>query len=217
MFHLNKQKIVMAFVICLLFGATEVFACGCPGSPDTNVSDEVRYAFQKSTVVFAGKAVGFEYRKGIPNQYMESLKKDSGRQVDYETLVVKFQVERWWKGEVTTEIILLTSETKNSDGTGSNSGCDYSFKKGESYLIYANGKVSQLRTDACSRTKLLTKAEADLKILGEGKEPVEKKNEPNNSMDVRAKQRLSFNVTFYPKLAWRRFRPTSFQPLCAFL
>ncbi len=125
---------------------------------------------------------------------MESLKKDSGRQVDYETLVVKFQVERWWKGEVTTEIILLTSETKNSDGTGSNSGCDYSFKKGESYLIYANGKGSQLRTDACSRTKLLTKAEVDLKILGEGKEPVEKKNEPNKSLDVRAKQLLFMNI-----------------------
>ncbi len=193
MFHLNKQKIVISFVICLLLSAAEVFACGCVSSPDESISDAVKYATEKSTMIFAGKVVGFEYRKGIPNQYMESLKKDSGKHVDYETMIVKFQVERWWKGEATTEVFLVTDETKNSDGTGSGSSCDYHFKEGESYLVYAYGKENELRTHACTRTRLLNITE-DVKILGEGKEPVEKKDEPNNSMDVRAKQRLCYRV-----------------------
>lgn len=196
MFHLNKQRIVILFVICLLLSATEVFACRCISSPDESVGDAVKYASEKSTMIFAGKVVGFEYRKGIPNRYMESLKKDLGKQIDYETMVVKFQVERWWKGEATTEVFLVTDETKNSDGTGSNSSCDYHFKEGESYLVYADGKENELRTHACTRTRLLNKTE-DIKILGEGKEPVQKKDKPNNSTDARTKQQLfSYHQAF---------------------
>jgi hypothetical protein len=117
MFHLNKQKIVISFVICLLLSATKVLACNCVFSSDESVSDAVRYATDKSTMVFAGKVVGFEYRKGIPNQHMESRRKDSGEKIEYETLVVKFRVERWWKGEATTEVVLATYKTKKSDGT----------------------------------------------------------------------------------------------------
>ncbi len=117
-------------------------------------------------MVFAGKVVGFEYRKGIPNQY------------------VKFQVERWWKGEATTEVFLITSETKKSDGTSSRSSCDSNFKEGESYLVYAYGKENKLRTHVCMRTRRLTENK-DLEILGKGKEPIEKKDEPNKSLDVR--------------------------------
>ncbi len=193
MFHLNKQKIVLLFAICLLLGASKVLACGCISDPNESVSDTVKYATEQSTMVFAGKVIGFEYRKGIPNQYMESRKKDLGKDFEYETKVVRFQAERWWKGEATTEVFLVTDETKNSDGTGSGSSCDYHFKEGESYLVYAYGKEGELRTHACARTRLLNKTE-DIKILGEGKEPVEKKDEPNNSMDVRAKQRLCLGV-----------------------
>jgi hypothetical protein len=189
MFYLNKQKIVISFVICLLLSATEVFACSCVSIPNEDVNDAVQNAAKHSTMVFAGKVVGFEYRKGIPNQYLESHEKDSGKHNDYETKVVKFQVERWWKGEATTEAFLVTDETKNSDGIVTVSSCDYHFKEGESYLVYAYGKENELRTHACTRTRLLNKTE-DVKILGEGKEPVEKKHKPNKSLDVRAKQRL---------------------------
>lgn len=174
MFHLNKRKIATSFVICLLLSATKVLACSCVSMPDENVSDAVKYSAKQSTMVFAGKVVGFEYRKGIPNQYIESREKDSGKHIDYETLVVKFQVEQWWKGETPSEIFLVTDNTRNSDGTTSNSSCDYNFKEGESYLIYAYGKQSELRTNYCSRTRPLNKAEEDLKILSEGKKPVEK-------------------------------------------
>ncbi|HSK70237.1 MAG TPA: hypothetical protein VK892_00975 [Pyrinomonadaceae bacterium] len=178
MFHLNKQKTLISFVACLLLSATKVFACGCFYLPNEFVSDAVSNAVKQSTMVFAGKVVGFEYRKGIPKRHLVLREKNLDKQIDYETLVVKFQVEQWWKGESATEIFLVTDNTKNSDGISSGSSCDYSFGEGERYLVYAYGKEGELRTNSCARTKLLTKAEEDLKILGEGKEPIEKKDEP---------------------------------------
>jgi hypothetical protein len=200
MFHLNKQKICISFVLSLLLSATNIFACRCFSLPNENVNDAVKYAAEQATMVFAGKVVGFEYRKGIPNQYMESREKDSGKHIDYETLVVNFQVERRWKGEATTEVFLITDETKNADGTGTGSSCDYHFKEGESYLVYAYGKENELRTHACTRTRLLNKTE-DLKILGEGKEPAENKKASNKSSNVRTEQGRSENGL---RLIWSR-------------
>jgi hypothetical protein len=174
MFHLNKRKIIITFSICLFLSATEVFACECP----ILSTDD---AFENSTLVFTGKVVGFEYRKGIPNQFIEWAEKHSGKPIEYETMVVKFKVERYWKGEAPQEIFLVTSRTKNADGTSSSSSCDYDFKEGESYLIYAADKGRGLRTNFCMRTRPLIRAEEDLKILREGKKPVEKRDEPSIS------------------------------------
>ena len=153
--------------------AAEVFACGCPGSSDEKISDAVQSATKQSTVVFAGKVVSLEYRKGIPNQEIESRRKGSGKAIDYETMIVKFRVDRRWKGEAQSEVVLITSVTKYADGTGSSAGCDYSFKKNKSYLVYASGKWNELRTDTCTRTRLLTTAQEDLEILSVGEKPVE--------------------------------------------
>ena len=182
MFHLNKQKIIISFVFCLLISATKVFACVCVNLPEQTLEDLVKDGVKNSRVVFAGKVIGFEYRKGIPNEFMQS------KGIDYETKVVKFRVEQWWKGEVPREILLATDETKNADGTASNSSCNYNYKEGESYLVFAYGKENELRTMACSRMQPLSRAEEDLKILGEGKKPLKKKDEPNKSMDVSGKQ-----------------------------
>lgn len=181
MFYLNKQKIIVAFVTLLFLGGTKILACECSILA-------VEETFEKSTAVFSGKVVGFEYRKGISNPLMERREKQTGQKFNYETMVVKFQVERWWKAEAALEIFLVTTETKFGDGTSSHSSCDYSFTEGESYLIYAFGKENELRTNFCRRTRLLSKAEEDMKILGEGKKPVEKKDEPKKSMEQRRNQ-----------------------------
>ncbi|MDQ3634295.1 MAG: hypothetical protein M3405_07260 [Acidobacteriota bacterium] len=172
MFYLSK-KIAILFFICLFVSATEVFACVCPISPDVTLEDLVKYSVKNSSAVFTGKVIGFEYRKGIPNEFMESKK------VEYKTKIVKFQVEQWWKGELTQEIFLVTDETINADGTASTSSCNYNFNEGESYLVYAYGKEKELRVSPCARTQILSKAERDLEILGEGKKPIEKKDEPS--------------------------------------
>ncbi|MEJ7701417.1 MAG: hypothetical protein WKF71_17485 [Pyrinomonadaceae bacterium] len=89
---------------------------------------------------------------------------------------------------------MVTDETINSDGTATNSSCNYKFKEGESYLVYAYGKESELRTDVCTGTRTLAEAKEVLEILGEGKEPVEKKDEPNKLLDVRRNSYLLKNV-----------------------
>lgn len=174
------QKILLLFVFCFFLNASEVLACRCIISLNESLSDAVKNATQRSTMVFAGKVVGFEYRKGISNQFMETMQKNSNEKIDYETKIVKFEVEKWWKGDVAKEVFLITDETKNSNGTFGSSTCGYHFKEGGSYLVYAYGKEGKFHTDNCSRTRLLANTE-DLKILGEGKPPVEKKEKPKSN------------------------------------
>ena len=177
--HIGKQKIALSLSILMFLGVAKTFACGCGSASDVSIADLVNGAVRGSAVVFAGKVVGLEYRKGIPNEYMDSREKVTGRHIGYETLVVAFKVEQWWKGEVVPEIILATEQTKNSEGTGTGGSCDYNFKVDESYLVYAYGKKNELRTSSCSRTMPLDKAGEDLNVLGEGKEPILKSEKPN--------------------------------------
>lgn len=86
--------------------------------------------------------------------------------------------------ERTGEVFLVTYSTRDANGTSMRPSCDYNLKEGESYLIYASGKQNKLRTNHCMRTRRLTKADEDLKRLGEGKEPVEMKDKPNKPLNT---------------------------------
>ena len=67
---------------------------------------------------------------------------------------IVFSVERQVKG--------LSSSTVELVGYGSS--CDYSFKEGKTYLVYAfrNSKTNDLYTHYCTRTTELSNASADL-------------------------------------------------------
>lgn len=93
--------------------------------------------------------------------------------MDFETQVVKFEVDGWWKTELPLIIYLATNATKNSDGTQSNSSCDYGFEIGKIYMVYASGKGRETRNIACSRTAPLNRAQDDLNLLGPGKKPTD--------------------------------------------
>lgn len=170
MTYLSKYKIIFSLVIYLFCSATSIFACDCRG-----ISTEE--AFKQSTLVFSGKVVGLEYRKDIPNRFMDEQAKATGVKIDYESLIVRIQVNQWWKGDAPPEIFLLTDDTKNADGSLLRSSCDYDFLKDESYLIFAEGKENEYRrANNCSGTQKLTEAEKTIKILGEGKKPIEIKD-----------------------------------------
>lgn len=166
MFHITKRKTLIAFVIYFLLSLAKVSACDCP---KISIEDD----FEMSTMIFSGKVTGFEYRKNIPNQIRESQTDISSNQADYETMVVKFQVEQWWKGEAPPIVFLITNQLKYADGSGRYRSCDFRFYENESYLIYASGNKDELRTSICRRTKILTKAGEDLRSLGDGKKPIE--------------------------------------------
>jgi hypothetical protein len=67
-----------------------------------------------------------------------------GEKVEYEVLVLKFQVERWWKGNPASEVILVTNLTRDPDGTEHISDGEYPFKVGERYLVHAYGSENDL-------------------------------------------------------------------------
>ncbi len=171
-----KQKIIFTLLVCSLFSATKTVACDCPLL-------KTEQAVEQSKAVFSGEVVGFEYRKGIPNWFMDEQAKETGKAIEYETLVIKVLVNWWWKGEPPSEIYILTSSTRNADGTSTQSSCDYTFYKGEAYLVFATKfntkKENEYRTSDCLRTRKLSSADDDLKVLGEGKKPSKNKDEPN--------------------------------------
>ena len=149
-------KISLIIIPILLTGSTVArLECRKPGS----VTEELN----RASVVFSGEAVSKEYRKVDFSR--------SGGVGEAQVLVVKFKVNRWWKGGGAEDAVLYTSVTKIPGGGTSSLAEDFRFSKGESYLVYAYGPRDKLKTSACTRTRKLTEAEEDLRELGEGSAP----------------------------------------------
>ncbi len=76
---------------------------------------------------------------------------------------MQFKVLEGWKGVTKKEVWLTQSPSSN---------CDYHFKKGSDYLVYAYApqdkkKSEILGTSICTRTRELAKANDDIVELGE--------------------------------------------------
>jgi hypothetical protein len=194
MFRLIKLKIIIFTVAFLLMNTSSVLACSCGDNPKEGETQEERLArqvkgeLQTASAVFSGQLLSAEYQKGYVNAFREKKAERTGKKIEYETLVLTFAVERSWKGDALSRMTLVTKKTRDETGSETHSSCDIDFTVGERYLIYAYGDKDRLGTGYCTRTGKLQGAEEDFKILGEGKEPVEKKDEPNKSLDVRQKQ-----------------------------
>src|ERR1043165_7517992 len=86
-------------------------ACVCDGD------QSFHEAFKQADAIFAATYVGGEYRSGIKDEFAE-MRRGWGEKVDgYQVLVLKFAVKTWWKGAGTSEVIIVTEQTKNPDGT----------------------------------------------------------------------------------------------------
>ncbi len=72
------------------------------------------------------------------------------------------RVERVMKGVKGKEVLLRT-------GVGGGD-CGIKFKEREKYLVYAYVRSGELRTNGCTRTKLLKHAVSDFKEIEEGVE-----------------------------------------------
>lgn len=100
---------------------------------------------QKATAVFSGTVT--------------DINEDSRGQ----GYAVKFDVEKIWKGISEKTVFISTNM--------SGASCGYAFKKGEKYLVYANGKDS-LSASICSRAKVLSVVGEDISVLGNGGTPI---------------------------------------------
>ena len=131
------------------FQAAPVLACECPDLPTPQV------ALAQATVVFSGKVVSVT---SIP-----------GHEEDH---IVIFAVDSRWKGDPEATIRILGPPF-----------CESEFQPDQSYLVYASyAPVSFTRylglapepvlsPTPCSRTMILTRANADLTALGPGTAP----------------------------------------------
>lgn len=134
------------FVVAFLLVFSESsYACSCELPLSKNsVKKQVKEAKKKSQAVFTGEVLEITELS------------------DKNFLLVKIRVESNWKGAEGNEIVIVTGK---GDGD-----CGYSFTVGQKYLIYAyQTSNSQLSTNICQRTALLSDAEKDVAILGNQK------------------------------------------------
>jgi hypothetical protein len=131
--------VLLASTLILLQGASFVArACSCADEPYPPCRD-----YWKASAIFSGLATNISLF--IPPGRSES---------EADMLVVRFRVEKSYKGEAGEEVEVLTPR--------SNLGCGYPFQVGERYLVYAHKASDKLMSTSCSATKLLDKAFEDI-------------------------------------------------------
>jgi hypothetical protein len=153
---MKKCKLILFTTLFLLFSINTIPATDCRGVGTPSAE------LKRATAVFSGKVIAFEH------QYISDEK-----DVDFsgEALLVRIKVDSWWKGSNNTNEVVLRTGTVCFSGATKRTGEDFKFLGGESYLVYAYTYQENLMTNGCTRTKTLSKAEEDLKELGEGVQP----------------------------------------------
>lgn len=172
------HKFILPIFVLILLCAESVSACMCGGTPS------VAEARRNALAVFSGKVIAAGYQKGA----VHPDGKPAG-----EELTVRFQVERWWKGNLAREVVLFTEQYRAPDFSISVSTCAYQFEVGKRYIVYANFFFGRLRAAYCSRTAEIERAGEDLKVLGRSKRPRSKRRgsrsfavKPNKSFEPSA-------------------------------
>ncbi|MFN2452608.1 MAG: hypothetical protein ABR577_00120 [Pyrinomonadaceae bacterium] len=162
-----KRIFLPPFIIIsfLLLFSNVVLGCGCVGMPEKPTPEQARAMLIKD---FNGASAVF-----------------SGEVIALNTFKVKFKVDKLWKGDIGDEITMSTGAKDNGDGTYTSSSCDYHFKLGEKYMVYAYGASSkEVQAYACTRTRPLNYAEQETKDLDEVWPHVKKNQEPGNGDKV---------------------------------
>lgn len=175
----NRVPAALLSVLLLIAAGTltSVHACSCgSGGEKVSIFQLATGALNSSSAVFTGKVDRFEWRKGIPNENFRDHARNFSLPLEWETKVAVFKVQKWWKPSLPDEVAMVTDEVRMPDGTGGNSSCNYTFSIGKSYLVFANGPVTELRTHSCSFTRTLEGEFATtlLEALEPGNEPIEK-------------------------------------------
>jgi len=144
-------------LICFLFffsaGLAEACDCAYPGAPCK--------AFANTPYIVSGRVVKIARIQG-----------KSARGFEYSQRLVSVEVERTYRGIDKKGVI----EIETGEGGGD---CGFDFREGERYLIYAywGKETRELYTGICSRTRLLSQAEADLEYF-------EKKDDPAHGSGI---------------------------------
>lgn len=137
--HPFRLRLLLLLCLALAGIAREADACSCvAGIP-------LCETFWKTPVVFAGEVLQITLDPASRNpQY------PAGR-------LVRFRVDRAWRGGVSDRVVIHT-------GAGGRD-CGYDFERGVKYLVYAHQRDGRLSTGICSRTRPIREATEDLEYL----------------------------------------------------
>lgn len=128
-------------------------------------------------------------RAALVKDFNEAFAIFTGEVVESDHLTVKFKVDKLWKGNLGDEVIMPTGAVKLDNGMYSVSSCDYTFTRGERYLVFAYGdSAEKMQARACTRTKLLARAGPEIEEL-DTVGPHEKKNQKPDGETSDAKGR----------------------------
>lgn len=138
--------IAVAMFLLLMSGSALGCVCALPEEPIT--AEQARtaliYDFNRASAVFSGEVI------------------------ELDTVNVKFKVEKLWQGDFGDEITMSIGTKDPETGYLIRGSCDYRFKSGEKYLVFAYKTFDgALHTNICTRTDLLRKVEPEMKILDE--------------------------------------------------
>lgn len=152
----------LAVMFLLLLAPEVALGCVCFGTPEKRTPEQVRAMlvrdFNEAVAVFSGEVVAID------------------------TFKVKLKVDKLWKGDFGDEAVMSTGTKDNGDGIHISSSCDYSFKLGEKYLVYAYGASPEdMQARECTRTRPLNYAEQEMKDLDEVWPHVKKNQEPEDA------------------------------------
>ena len=146
---------VVLFAFALSFAwffvfTEQVYACSCavPGPPAEELA--------KFDAVFVGEV--FLVQHSYDPEGKTVTREDRS--------TIGFEVSTVWKGVVHEVMYITTPPTGGS--------CGYTFVEGEEYIVYASDSHyddDSYTASICSRTTLLSAAQADLDALGEGETP----------------------------------------------
>jgi hypothetical protein len=137
---------LLFIALVLLGGSASAFACVCGGEP--------------------GKRSEKEIKAAIAKEFNDSASVFSGEVLALDTFTVKFGLITMWKGEASDEFTISTGAKKISADSYRSSSCDYNFKVGEKYLVYARATDdNQLVARSCTRTNVLNSGQADIPEL----------------------------------------------------
>jgi uncharacterized lipoprotein YbaY len=132
--------------VVLLAASQSVFACVCFFEPRRQSEEEIKAAIAK--------------------EFNESASVFSGEVVALDTFTVKFRLITMWKGDAFEKFTISTGAKKIGEDGYLSSSCDYNFKVGEKYLVYARvTDDNQLVAHSCTRTNVWSIGRKDIRAL----------------------------------------------------
>jgi len=160
-----RQTIFHAALVAALAAGTGPALAMCvrplpdPGEADP-VRAEVKSHFDRSDAVLTGTVTGLAY---VPAR--SEAKGHDVSAVREEFRDVKIAVDESWRGGTIHDITIRTAGFRLPDGRHLVDVHDFPFEAGKKYLVYAQRDGDHLRTSACTRTRPIDKAAADIAVL----------------------------------------------------